>query len=191
MLYQRAGVDQKLHPCPIFSCQVSSAERNDNICNHELLAIKLALEERWHWLELTKLLFLVWTDNKNLDYICSAKHLNSHQVGWALFFIRFNFTLSYCPGSRNIKLDALSRKFVKGEESTKGPETSLPLHSTWCCGLNVLGERGHDTWWKPFFLHYVLWPRSLGTSGRRTGLQPLDNLDPMLAWTAASMFLRA
>lgn len=187
MLYQRAGVDQKLDPCAIFSCQLSLAERNDN--DHELLAIKLALEERWHWLELTKLLFLVWTDHKNLDYICSAKHLNSHQVCWALFFIRFNFTLSYRPGSRNIKLDALSRKFVKGEESTKGPETSLPPHSTWCCGLN--GERGHDTWWKPFFLHYLLWPGSLGTSGRRTGLQPLDNLDPVLAWTAGSMFLRA
>lgn len=35
------------------------------------------LEERHHWLEGTKLPFLVWTDHKNLKYIQSAKRLNS------------------------------------------------------------------------------------------------------------------
>lgn len=33
----------------------------------------------------------VWTDHKNLEYICSAKQLNSHQSRWALFFNCFNF----------------------------------------------------------------------------------------------------
>ncbi len=55
--------------------------------------------------------FLVWTDHKNLEYICSAKRINSRQARWALFFGRFNFTISYHPGSKNGKPDALSRIF--------------------------------------------------------------------------------
>ncbi len=55
--------------------------------------------------------FLVWTDHKNLEYIRSAKRINSRQARWALFFGRFNFTISYRPGSKNGKPDALSRIF--------------------------------------------------------------------------------
>lgn len=39
--------------------------------------------------------FLVWKDHKNLEYLRSAKRLNSRQARWALFFNRFNFNLSY------------------------------------------------------------------------------------------------
>ncbi|TWW78310.1 hypothetical protein D4764_11G0004310 [Takifugu flavidus] len=47
---------------------------------------KLALEEQRHWLEGSKVPFVVWTDHKNLE---------------------FNFTLDYRPGSKNSKLNAL------------------------------------------------------------------------------------
>ncbi len=77
----------------------------------ELLAVKLALEEWRHWLEGAGVPFLVWTDHKNLEYIRSAKRINSRQARWALFFGRFNFTISYRPGSKNGKPDALSRIF--------------------------------------------------------------------------------
>ncbi len=69
--------------------------------------------------------FLVWTDHKNLEYIRSAKRLNSRQARWALFFDRFSFTLSYRPGSKNIKPDALSRLF-DSPGSGVSPETILP-----------------------------------------------------------------
>lgn len=87
--------------------------------------MKLALEEWRHWLEGTKLPFIVWTDHKNLEYIQSAKRLNSRQARWSLFFTRFNFSLSYRPGTRNVKPDALSRQFAEREDSTPGPDTSL------------------------------------------------------------------
>lgn len=45
VLSQRSEVDQKLHPCAYFSRKLSSAERNYNIGNCELLAIKL--EPSW------------------------------------------------------------------------------------------------------------------------------------------------
>ncbi|KAL0163652.1 hypothetical protein M9458_039405, partial [Cirrhinus mrigala] len=86
-------------------------ERNYDIGNRELLAMRLALGEWRHWLEESVQPFLVWTDHKNLKYIHSAKRLSSRQARWALFFGRFNFTLSYRPGSKNVKPDALSRLF--------------------------------------------------------------------------------
>ncbi|KAK5877443.1 hypothetical protein CesoFtcFv8_024946 [Champsocephalus esox] len=82
--------------------------------------MKLALEEWRHWLEGAEQPFVVWTDHTNLEYIRSAKRLNSRQARWALFFTRFDFSLSYRPGSKNIKPDALSRQFQ--------PESS-PSHS--------------------------------------------------------------
>ena len=54
---------------------------------------------------------MVWTDHKNLQYIKKAKRLNSRQACWSLFFNRFDFSLSYRPGSKNTKPDALSRLF--------------------------------------------------------------------------------
>ncbi|KAI3358251.1 hypothetical protein L3Q82_003249 [Scortum barcoo] len=77
---QRSSEDQKLHPCAFFSKRLSPVERNYDIGNRELLAVKLALEEWRHWLEGSKQPFLVWTDHKNLEYIRSAKRLNSRQA---------------------------------------------------------------------------------------------------------------
>jgi len=126
ILSQRSGENQKLHPCAFFSRRLSPAERNYDVGNRELLAVKLALEEWRHWLEGTELPFQVWTDHKNLEYIRSAQRLNSRQARWSLFFTRFNFFLSYRPGSRNVKADALSRQFGR-EGDTRGiPDTILP-----------------------------------------------------------------
>ena len=126
VLSQRAGEDNKLHPCAFFSRRLSSAERNYDIGNRELLAVKLALEEWRHWLEGSTVPFLVWTDHKNLEYIRSAKRLNPRQSRWALFFTRFNFTLSYRPGSRNTKPDALSRQFQIDDTPSTEPAPILP-----------------------------------------------------------------
>ncbi|KAF7646418.1 hypothetical protein LDENG_00188160 [Lucifuga dentata] len=111
VLSQRSQEDNKIHPCAYFSYKLKPAECNYDIGNCELLAVKLAVEEWRHWLEGAKVPFLVWTDHKNLEYFRTAKRLNSWQARWSLFFNRFLFTLSYRPGSRNIKPDALSRCF--------------------------------------------------------------------------------
>lgn len=72
--------------------------------------LKLALEEWRHWLEGADQPFMVWTDHKNLEYIRSAKRLNSRQARWALFFYRFECPLSYFH-TKNVKPDALSRQY--------------------------------------------------------------------------------
>ena len=63
----------------------------------------MALE--WsHWLEGAEQPFSVWTDHKSLEYLHTAKCLNSRQVRWAVLFTCLHFTISYCPGSKNVKL---------------------------------------------------------------------------------------
>ena len=66
--------------------RLSKAERNYEVGNRELLAVKHTLEEWRHWLEGADLPFVVWTDHKNLEYIRKAKRLNSRQARCALFF---------------------------------------------------------------------------------------------------------
>ena len=118
--------DERLHPCAFFSrLSLTSSERNYAVGDRQLLAVKLALEEGRHWLEGTEHPFQVWTDHKNLSYIQEARRLNPRQARWALFFRRFNFVLSYRPGSKNTKADALSRQFDLSERN-RTPEPILP-----------------------------------------------------------------
>ncbi|KAK3525664.1 hypothetical protein QTP70_003229, partial [Hemibagrus guttatus] len=69
VLSQQQGNPSRLHPCAFFSRKLNPAERNYDISNRELLAVKLALEEWRHWLEGAKHPFLVLTDHKNLEYL--------------------------------------------------------------------------------------------------------------------------
>ncbi|KAK3567220.1 hypothetical protein QTP86_014212, partial [Hemibagrus guttatus] len=100
---QQQGNPSRLHPYAFFSRKLNPAEVNYDIGNRELLAVKLALEEWRHWLE-------------------GARH--PFLARWALFFTCSNFTISYRPGSKNTKADALSRLFTP-EENTEEPETIL------------------------------------------------------------------
>ncbi len=75
----------------------------------------------WRWSGDTRTLegveqpFIVCTGHKNLVYSQTTKHLNSRQARWALFFGQFSFTLTYCPGSNNLKPDALFQQFTPEE----------------------------------------------------------------------------
>ncbi|KAI2662338.1 Transposon Tf2-6 polyprotein [Labeo rohita] len=125
VLSQRQGEPVKMFPCAFFSHKLSPAEKNYDVGNRELLAIKLALEEWRHLLEGAKHPFTVLTDHKNLEYLRSAKLLNHRQTRWALFFSRFDFSVTYRPGSQNSKADALSR-LHEPDLTIGNPEPILP-----------------------------------------------------------------
>ncbi|KAI2645110.1 Transposon Tf2-9 polyprotein [Labeo rohita] len=59
------------------------------------------------------------------EYLRSAKTLNHRQARWALFFTRFQFQVTYRPGSQNTKADALSRL----HESDQPPSPPEPVLS--------------------------------------------------------------
>ncbi|KAI2668646.1 Transposon Tf2-9 polyprotein [Labeo rohita] len=116
---QQQGKSTELHPCAYYSKKLSPAECNYDIGNRELLAIKLALKEWRHWLEGSIHPFQVLTDHKNLQYLRDAKRLTPRQARWALFFTRFQFSISYRPGAKNVRADALSR--IHSTEETQEP----------------------------------------------------------------------
>jgi hypothetical protein len=64
-------------------------------------------------------------DYKNLEYLHPAMCLNSRQARWAILFTQFNSSLSYRPGSKNVKPDALSRLYNPTATNPK-PETIFP-----------------------------------------------------------------
>ncbi|KAK3521410.1 hypothetical protein QTP70_004340 [Hemibagrus guttatus] len=123
VLSQRHGEPGKLYPCAFYSRKLTTAEANYDVGNRELLAIKAALEEWRHWLEGARHPFQVLTDHRNLEYLRGAKRLNPRQARWALFFTRFRFMVTYRPGSKNGKADALSRRFEGADE----PVLSEPI----------------------------------------------------------------
>ncbi|KAK3538777.1 hypothetical protein QTP86_015894 [Hemibagrus guttatus] len=125
VLSQRHGEPGKLHPCTFYSRKLTVSERNYDVGNRELLAIKAALEEWRHWLEGARHPFQVLTDHRNLEYLRGAKRLNPRQSRWVIFFTRFVFMVTYCPGSKNGKADALSRQFEMTNDPGK-PELILP-----------------------------------------------------------------
>ncbi|KAL0161331.1 hypothetical protein M9458_045056, partial [Cirrhinus mrigala] len=113
ILSQRHGQPGKLHPCAFYSRKLTSAERNYDVGNKELLSMKAAIEEWRHWLEGARHPFQVITDHKNLE------------LDGLFFFTRFNFTVTYRPGSKNSKADALSRQHDPHLD-THPPEPILP-----------------------------------------------------------------
>lgn len=74
-----------------FSKKLIPTEWNYYVGDHKLLSIKLALEEWQYWLEGATYLFIIITDYKNLEYLCSVKRLNFRQARWSLFFTQIFF----------------------------------------------------------------------------------------------------
>ncbi|KAI2646638.1 Transposon Tf2-8 polyprotein [Labeo rohita] len=124
VLSQAVGEPPILHPCAFYSRKLSPAEQSYDVGNRELLAIKLALEEWRHWLEGAIHSFTIITDHKNLQCLREAKRLNPRQARWALFFTRFNFKITYRPGSKNIPADTLSR--LSSLDLHTDPEPIIP-----------------------------------------------------------------
>ncbi|KAL0196874.1 hypothetical protein M9458_005414, partial [Cirrhinus mrigala] len=126
VLSQR-GPEEKLHPCSFFSWKFNPTQQRYGVGDRELLAIKWALEEWRHWLQGGSDPFTVWTDHQNLTVIRQTKQLNPRQARWALFFEHFHFHLSYRPGSKNAKVDAISRQHQRDTTSSE-PAPVLPPH---------------------------------------------------------------
>lgn len=134
--YVSAGVlsqyddDGILHPVAYFSTKHSPAECNYEIYDKELMAIVRAFE---HWraeLQSVENPIQVLSDHKNLEYFMSTKLLNRRQARWAEFLSRFNFQITYRPGKKGGKPDALTRRSEdlpaeEGDERRKHMEQTV------------------------------------------------------------------
>jgi len=90
--------DDKWHPVGFTSKSLSSAKRNYEIHDKELLSIIQGLEEWRHILEGTKHTIEILNDHRNLTYFWGSQNLNHWQACWSLFLSRFDFSLIHRPG---------------------------------------------------------------------------------------------
>jgi len=102
--------DGKWRPVAFISKSLNTIEWNYEIHNKEMLAVIRCLEAWRYYLEGVKLEFEIWTDHKNLQYFMTSQKLNCRQARWALYLLRFNFTLKHIPGKSMGKADGLSRR---------------------------------------------------------------------------------
>src|SRR5882672_595565 len=112
--------DDKWNPVGFTSKSLSSAERNYEIHNKELLSGVRGLEEWRHILEGTKHTIEVLNNHRNLTYFRESQNLNHRQARWSLFLSRFDFSLIHRPGRHSAKPDALSRRkdhLTEGEDN--------------------------------------------------------------------------
>ena len=91
------------------SKSLNKTKRNYKIHNKEMLAVIRELENWRHLLESAKYKFKIWTDHKNLEYFMKTQKLNQRQAQWALYLLRFDFTLKHVSRTKMGKADELSR----------------------------------------------------------------------------------
>lgn len=132
-LSQQSGKKQKLYPVAFFSHKLTSSERNYDIDNWELLAVKPALEE-WRFYSLH------WPQEPGI----SAKRPNPCQARWPLFFsfiffLRFRFVLSYRPVSKKTQINWGSEdpthitSYMLSEYNPVGLRQWIGQHTTMSC----------------------------------------------------------
>ena len=109
ILSQRDPKTGLIHPVAFFSKKLLPAEQHYTISERELLAIKKAFTEWRHYLLGARHTVTVYTDHKNLRFLKSARALTPRQMRWMLFFNEFDFLITFKPGIKNSKADALSR----------------------------------------------------------------------------------
>lgn len=138
-LSQHQGILPKLFPFASYSKKISPVENYD-VRNWKHLAIKLALEEWWYWLEGAHHPFVVYTDHHNLEYIRRAQCLSPCPTRWTLFSTQFQFTISFRPRSKNGKGNILSRIHDPEPSATK----EQPIIEPSCLVIPILWEIGQE-----------------------------------------------
>jgi hypothetical protein len=99
-----------LHPCAYLSKTLSSAERNYDIYDRELLTVIHALEEWRHYLLGTAHIVTILMDHKNLTYFHQPHKLSRRQARWNLFLQDFDLHFHHTPGTQMGPTNALSHR---------------------------------------------------------------------------------
>ena len=93
-----------------YSRRLNCAKVNYPIHDKEILSIISSLDEWQAELQSVAKPFRILTDHKNLSYFTTKPLLNERQVRYNDFLQRFNFVLTWRPGSACERPDALSRR---------------------------------------------------------------------------------
>ena len=135
-----------LRPIAFYSRKFNPAERNYEVYDQELLAIKECFSTWRQYLLGAKHKVQVYTDHRNLIWFSTTRQLNRRQVRWSLMFADFDFEIIHRPGI-SCKPDAISRKTdYQGEHDIQQnillkPEvfkTKIQEQSTQLCAVTII-----------------------------------------------------
>jgi len=106
------------HPIAYYSRKMTSAERNYDTHDGELLAVVEAFKHWRHYLEGAAHDITLHTDHHNLQGFMSTKVLSRRQARWAEWLAAFHFTIVHRPGRTN-PADGPSRRpdYESGEDA--------------------------------------------------------------------------
>ncbi|SOV09593.1 uncharacterized protein UDID_19021 [Ustilago sp. UG-2017a] len=117
------------HPVVFYSRKMSSAERNYEIHDKELLAVVACLTQWQHMLAGLPSQLVILTDHEALKYFKSQRRITGRQARWAVLLADFDFILQYRPGDKGGEPDALTRRAdmqPAGEEQEHNVRQLLP-----------------------------------------------------------------
>ena len=107
---KQLGEDGELHPCGYISKTLTPAERNYQIYDRELLAVKEGCKTWKYVLMGSPHPVIIHCDHKNLGFYKKENKVTPRQARWLEFLQGFNLLWEYVPGSKLIQADALSRR---------------------------------------------------------------------------------
>ncbi|SYW86509.1 uncharacterized protein UHO2_04007 [Ustilago hordei] len=90
--------------------KMSSAEKNYEIHDKELLAVVACLTQWRHMLAGLLNQLVILTDHEALKYFKSQRCITGRQARWAILLADFDFILQYRPGDKGGEPDALTRR---------------------------------------------------------------------------------
>ncbi|SPC65292.1 related to pol protein [Ustilago sp. UG-2017b] len=117
------------HPVAFYSRKMSSAERNYEIHDKELLAVVACLTQWRHMLAGLPSQLVILTDHEALKYFKSQRRITGRHARWAVLLADFDFILQYRPGDKGGEPDALTRRAdmqPAGEEQEHNVRQLLP-----------------------------------------------------------------
>ncbi|KAJ1574420.1 hypothetical protein NDA15_001776 [Ustilago hordei] len=108
---------------------MSSAEKNYEIHDKELLAVVACLTQWRHMLAGLPSQLVILTDHEALKYFKSQRRITGRQARWAILLADFDFILQYGPGDKGGEPNALTRRTdmqPAGEEQDHNVRQLLP-----------------------------------------------------------------
>ncbi|KAJ1573471.1 hypothetical protein NDA11_002271 [Ustilago hordei] len=108
---------------------MSSAEKNYEIHDKELLAVVACLTQWQHMLAGLPSQLVILTDHEALKYFKSQRCITGRQARWAILLADFDFILQYRPGDKGGEPNALTRRTdmqPAGEEQDHNVRQLLP-----------------------------------------------------------------
>ncbi|KAJ1598354.1 hypothetical protein NDA14_006133 [Ustilago hordei] len=109
--------------------KMSSAEKNYEIHDKELLAVVACLTQWQHMLAGLPSQLVILTDHEALKYFKSQRCITGRQARWAILLADFDFILQYRPGDKGGEPNALTRRTdmqPAGEEQDHNVRQLLP-----------------------------------------------------------------